>query len=191
MTAVNDGLHSHMGIGNNHVLHNWVKANEAARTSATYEITDIGKEVYQADTKVFWRITDVVDGVVTGWDEIGGVSRLVGGQNVAISGYEVKAASYLSWNTSVTGVIPKLLGTVRLVAGSYHLSATFGCSDPAYTAYLLLKKSDATDVCNFAVEGIAADFEGNFTITEELTIYCYLVASDVAATAIMTGGRIL
>lgn len=81
MTAVNDGVHSHMGIDNNHVVHNWVKANAAARIAAIYETTDIGKEVYQLDTKKFWRIEDVVDGVAT--------FAPIGGGETDLSGVEL------------------------------------------------------------------------------------------------------
>ena len=58
-------LHADSAIGHNHILHNWVFANAAARTGATYVSADVGKEAFQTDTSTFWRIISVNTGIAT------------------------------------------------------------------------------------------------------------------------------
>lgn len=60
-------LHSAEVAGSNHVIHNFVYANAAARTAAVLAATDIGKVARQTDNNTFWILLNDVGPV---WSEV-------------------------------------------------------------------------------------------------------------------------
>ncbi len=51
-------LHKALTVGDNHIIHNWVVADAAARTALIVAATDVGKVALQSDSNTMWVLLD-------------------------------------------------------------------------------------------------------------------------------------
>jgi hypothetical protein len=117
-------------------------------------------------------------------------ATLSAGANINITSDTIKSATYASWSASVTGSTPLLLGTIKLIAGTYALSANFGNTEPTSAAYLLLKNSVASEICSLTATSGVGDYSASFTLSGDTVVYFFLACIDTK-TAIITGVKIL
>jgi hypothetical protein len=181
--------HKNAPIGQMHRVHNWEFADAAARTSATYAVTDVGKEAFQSDNKTFWRIVSVnSEGVA--------IFREVAGQGDG-NAQSLKTLDNISILGTGNIVIPKLLpldrqtigtdllqvASFKLAAGTYaEFSAMLGTAALTDTANLELKKQDGTLLKTLSKTGIVDLVSTTgFTISSD-TVVCLMLYGNSPTT---------
>lgn len=124
----------------------------------TFTSASIGQRGYDMDTKTFWDVRDVIDGVPT-WTS--------GTTTVVI-------------NETVVGTAPTIVGSMHLASGNYSIpSAELGAGNPLYAATLELRKPDGTILSTIGgtAGGLAwRTAATGFTLTAptdvDLVLYC-------------------
>lgn len=130
--------------------------------TVTYTYADIGKRCYVTDTSKFYDITEVILGVPT-W----------------VDAHSTSVTSY-TFNESVIGTVPTIIGSMRLPAGTYPTpSAELGAGNPTYSATLQLRKPDGTILTTIggiagglAWRSAATGFTLSTTTDIDLVLYC-------------------
>lgn len=99
-------LHKNSPLGDNHILHNWAVANEAARLALPVVFSDRGKVAWQLDTNVFYFLSNNVGPVwlsclgvpgvpgVDGVDGTNGTNGTNGLDGSSLIPQVIKSASY-------------------------------------------------------------------------------------------------
>lgn len=194
-----------------HRLHRWEFLNATNRlaglqyvdidhqaVAVTFSARDIGRRGYDLDTKTLWDITDVVAGVPT-W--VSGSIPPGGTTNQALT--KISDADYdVHWSDvatgggglsitiatySMTGVIPTVMGSITLPAGTYPApKAKYGCGHTPFTSYLVLQDALVNQLVVFLpkVGGVTwATGPNGFTLPVETELDVMLYTNDPAESA--------
>lgn len=147
--------HKDAPLGERHPLHQWTFANAAARTTAFYISTDIGKEAFQLDNQSFWRVTAVSAGVAT-FFQLSGPEDMASKEDAAnktdnitdfltssVKHWSVKGVvNYLAAVYTTTASLTNLLAGKEASLGYTPVPNTRTVNGQALTANVTLTKTD-------------------------------------------------
>lgn len=108
-----------------------------------------------------------------------------------IGGASIFQPINLSINANSYGTTPRLLGSVKLAAGTYTAKANLGGYSFAYTAYLVLKKGGVTVATVSRAGYMQWTSSSQFTLSAAADLDIYMYGSSRSAYVYVKGVQIL